>query len=240
MFERAKERWNIFSTEQKVSVVLLSVVGIVTLGLSMYHLASAVTNPFRVTTSSLYQAKQIVGLTDAQVAYAQKKTDSDGDGLSDWDETNVFHTNPYLRDSCGDGLPDNIRVITNHNVQCQDTTPPTQGIVNTSGLDANSNGIMGEGAGVAAGLQASLQGASASGTLLPASTPAAPSLPRDPAIIRQMLKGQVPDAELNSISDSDLLQLYDQAMAQENNPSTSTATSTATDASSTATASSTL
>ena len=36
--------------------------------------------------------------------------DSDGDGLSDWEETNIYHTDPYSRDTDGDGYPDGLEV----------------------------------------------------------------------------------------------------------------------------------
>ena len=39
-------------------------------------------------------------------------TDSDHDGLSDSDETNVYHTNPNNPDSDADGLPDGVDVLT--------------------------------------------------------------------------------------------------------------------------------
>lgn len=238
MLERLKERWNVFSTEQKVSIGLLSVVGVVTLGLSMFHLVSAVSNPFRVSTDTLYQSKQIVGLTDAQQQEVQKKMDTDGDGLSDWDETNLYHTNPYLRDSCGDGIPDNIRVLTGKNLQCQDTTPPTQGIVDTSLLaTSTNNGIMSADPNVVtADIQNSVSSSAPTDAATPPPTPSN-AIPRDPAAIRQLLKGQIPDSELNSISDADLLQIYDQAVADASASSTAGAASStgATDASTSST-----
>ncbi|MDO8592263.1 MAG: hypothetical protein Q7R92_00650 [bacterium] len=41
---------------------------------------------------------------------AQKNKDTDGDGLSDWDELNVYKTSPYLADTDGDSLPDGQEV----------------------------------------------------------------------------------------------------------------------------------
>lgn len=35
-----------------------------------------------------------------------KKIDTDGDGISDWDELFVYGTSPYLEDTDGDGLSD--------------------------------------------------------------------------------------------------------------------------------------
>ncbi len=37
---------------------------------------------------------------------ADKKKDTDGDGLSDWEEKNIHQTSPYLKDTDGDGISD--------------------------------------------------------------------------------------------------------------------------------------
>jgi len=41
----------------------------------------------------------------------QKIIDSDGDGLTDWDELNFYHTDPLMVDSDGDGIPDGDEVM---------------------------------------------------------------------------------------------------------------------------------
>ncbi len=49
------------------------------------------------------------GLTNGQESLLKTRPDSrdtDGDGLSDWDEVNVYRTNPLLPDTDGDGLSD--------------------------------------------------------------------------------------------------------------------------------------
>ena len=38
--------------------------------------------------------------------------DSDHDGLSDHDEVNLYHTDPFMADADGDGLPDGVEVLT--------------------------------------------------------------------------------------------------------------------------------
>jgi len=49
---------------------------------------------------------------------ALKNKDSDSDGLNDWDELNVYHTSPYLKDSDGDGYDDNAEVTGNEDPNC--------------------------------------------------------------------------------------------------------------------------
>ncbi|MFZ2804010.1 MAG: hypothetical protein WA001_02190 [Patescibacteria group bacterium] len=107
-----------------MSVLLLGVCGIVALGLSVYRLGASVNQPFLVDSSAIAEAKNIVGVTPEEQEALDKRTDTDGDGLSDWDEVNVYHTNPDLRDTCGDGQPDNVRVATGKNLNCQGAGAP--------------------------------------------------------------------------------------------------------------------
>jgi hypothetical protein len=49
---------------------------------------------------------------------AMKQVDTDKDGLSDWDEINIYHTSPYLPDTDGDGFSDGTEVKNNKNPLC--------------------------------------------------------------------------------------------------------------------------
>lgn len=58
------------------------------------------------------------GLPDAEeqgVGTDQAKTDTDGDGLSDYDEVKIYHTNPKLKDTDTDGTGDSQEVTANTN-----------------------------------------------------------------------------------------------------------------------------
>jgi outer membrane protein OmpA-like peptidoglycan-associated protein len=46
--------------------------------------------------------------------FPSKDVDSDGDGLSDWDEVNVYHTDPFNWDTDGDSLSDGDEVLKYH------------------------------------------------------------------------------------------------------------------------------
>jgi|AntRauTorckE6833_2_1112554.scaffolds.fasta_scaffold00189_16 lipoprotein-anchoring transpeptidase ErfK/SrfK len=47
-----------------------------------------------------------VFLVDNVLAVDEKNIDSDNDGISDYDEINVYYTNPYSKDTDGDGYTD--------------------------------------------------------------------------------------------------------------------------------------
>ena len=57
-----------------------------------------------------------------------KTKDSDNDGLNDYDENNLYHTNPLDPDSDGEGLSDGAEVLDNH-------TDPNKADTDDDGLD---------------------------------------------------------------------------------------------------------
>ena len=217
------ERWNAFTVEQKISVSILGVCGGLALALSFYHLSASIREPFLSDKSAALAFKSSLAPTDDEIEAQQRRTDTDGDGLSDWDEVNVYHTNPNLKDSCGDGTPDNVRVATGKNLNCAEKMGNPSGEIDTSGIEATSSQLLGNqlsgtvdantiisdfsDAAARSGLGAS---ANASAT-----TTEGPAIPRDPKAIRAALVGKVDQAKLSSISDEQLLQYYDTALAQQ-------------------------
>lgn len=47
-----------------------------------------------------------------------KNKDTDGDGLSDWDELNIYNTSPYLEDSDSDGFSDKQEIDNDKDPNC--------------------------------------------------------------------------------------------------------------------------
>lgn len=224
MLETLKEQWQHLQKEQKISVCLLGVCGVLVVGLSFYRLQANVIEPFLVDNNSIAASKMIIGQTPADLEALQKRTDTDGDGLSDWDEANIYHTNPNLRDSCGDGVLDNIRVVTGKNISCPTKTvgiearPVTDGDAAATGTGLSPVQEMQTlypqlpvGQMYNPALEDGTSQVSDLSSLSIGATPDAP-LPRDPETIRAALKGRVDDITLNKISDQDLLKLYDQAI----------------------------
>jgi RHS repeat-associated protein len=52
----------------------------------------------------------VSGIALVEVYNVDTGLDTDGDGLTDWEETNVYHTNPNLWDTDGDGMDDGWEV----------------------------------------------------------------------------------------------------------------------------------
>jgi hypothetical protein len=236
MWNALIESWRNLRKEQRLSVVLLGVCGLTAIGLSVYRVGSAITDPFLVDRTQLTKATDIIGQTPEEKEALQKRTDTDGDGLSDWDEVNVYHTNPNLRDTCGDGIPDNVRVATGKNLHCQNQnadggSPALFNAAATSSNEAtgasalqqlypsiNTNSVIGPDAAE-----------SGSSTLAnPTASDLQQMLPRDPAAIRAALQGKVDQAKLDALSDQQLLQYYDEAIAIQSGQSSGLTDPTAT------------
>ncbi len=57
----------------------------------------------------------LTNLQEFQLGTDPNNPDTDGDGLSDGDEVNKYHTNPLLADTDGDGIPDGVEIQTGTN-----------------------------------------------------------------------------------------------------------------------------
>lgn len=235
MWESIRERWYAFTMEQKLSVVVLGMCGIFAITLSLYRIRENVRAPFLVDKTQLLAAKEIIGLSTAEEQDRLKRIDTDGDGLSDFDETNVFRTNPNLRDTCGDGVADNIRVTTGKNLNCvgQRTNPTGQLDVSQARIATSTVfGLPTSQTAPGGGVNFSQMFQSAVGSPGQGAPAAPPTdimqvMPRDPVKIRESLRGLVDAAKLASISDEELLAMYDtsmQQMRQQSQASTTTTT----------------
>lgn len=194
-------------------VVLL--MGLVGLGLGVYQWHGSFAAAFGKPNASFKTPDEI----EADRIAALKTKDTDADGLTDFDETYIYKTSPYLKDSDSDGIDDKTEV--------------------TQGDDPNCP----KGRQCGTDLTASAGGAaySASGTDLgPAANPAADPTADPSALVQQEVADQLlnPTPEqvrtmlvqagmkkedLQNIDDKTLLDLYQQSL-HEVQDSTASAT----------------
>lgn len=190
---------------QRTAVVLLSVLGIAIVFFAALQLRNRIVTPFRFDGGNLASTTAAVSLTDR---------DTDGDGLSDYDELNIYHTSPYLEDSDSDGLPDNAEVKNGTDPNCpsgQDCFGTTnfaiQLATGTTAVIANSTST------TAAVNSGSL------GTINISSTTSETDLKNtlagqiDAPTLRQILLDNGADkAILDTITDADLLKSYQEVL----------------------------
>ena len=70
---------------------------------------------------------------------AQEQTDTDGDGLSDYDEINIYRSNPSSQDTDTDGYDDGMEIKYNYdpNKNSEDKLEKIIGIMNDSYPDGD-------------------------------------------------------------------------------------------------------
>lgn len=114
--EKKKKR---LSREEKVIFMLLAVIGTFGVVFGLKSLPASLSRPFEIQLSE-YKDTNFLTLSEQEAAETerQKTTDSDQDGLMDYDELYVYKTSPYLADSDSDGFDDNMEIFSNHNPNC--------------------------------------------------------------------------------------------------------------------------
>jgi hypothetical protein len=203
----------------RVGAWVVLFVGIVGVGLGVWFIHAQIVNSSHVTSDykSLDQIEQ-------DKLAAMKTQDTDHDGLSDYDETYVYHTSPYLADSDSDGISDKQELMNGTNPNCPEgqncgplgnssLLPPTPG----TGTSVDLSALPGETPVTPADLTASASASEASAAVVQA------MLNPTPDQVRQLLiNSGVKASDLAGVDDATLLQLYqdslNEAQAQQGNP----------------------
>jgi hypothetical protein len=95
----------------KVLVGILTVLAVLILFLGAWQIRSQVRRPFDAATG-----QAVATLSDSLVVLSNR--DTDGDGLSDYDEIYIYKTSPYLEDTDSDGPSDREELDEETNPNC--------------------------------------------------------------------------------------------------------------------------
>jgi len=90
---------------QKTAVIVLSIAAVGILGVWFWQFNMRLNNPFRPSSQEIAQGEK-AAQDKIDLENASRSKDSDTDGLSDYDETNIYKTSPYLEDTDGDNISD--------------------------------------------------------------------------------------------------------------------------------------
>jgi len=89
---------------RQAAVIVMSLVSLVVIVFGLWQIRTAVFSPFVLDEAKLAKVadneKALKDLPDLSAI------DTDGDGISDYDELYVYGTSPYLEDTDGDGISD--------------------------------------------------------------------------------------------------------------------------------------
>lgn len=116
--------WQELSGDQRFSLSVFGICGILTLTLSLAYLRASLTSPFLVPNASL-ELSQAVFKKREENAHALEilqGKDTDQDGLSDYAEIYLYKTSAYLPDSDSDGVTDAIEIAQGSNPNCPEGT----------------------------------------------------------------------------------------------------------------------
>lgn len=224
VFASFSERWKALANEQKIALGILGVCGAVAFGFSIYRVNANITRPFTVSADELEKAQRKTASIDVNTAKLeeQKRRDTDGDGMSDYDEEKMYGTSPYLMDTDGDGVNDNVELATGQNPNCAKGQACSGTMIDYSMLDQPRPFFGQVTTGTSDQLIASFQrGMEDSKKQIiqntgSTSTVLQPALIRDPVEIRRVIaeSGKIDMSIVNALSDQELLDLYDKAIVE--------------------------
>jgi len=106
---------------QKIAVAVLAVFAILVFGMWMTQFKKSISEPFTYKGDSGKKQTGVCQGPECQQEDSEeslRNKDTDGDGLSDWDELYFYKTSPYLEDSDSDGFNDKEEVEADKDPNC--------------------------------------------------------------------------------------------------------------------------
>ena len=176
--------------EHRAGAWIVLIMGLVGLGLGLFQWRASFKSAFVSQAGAFKTPEQV----EQERVEAMKDKDTDGDTLTDFEETYVYKTSPYLADSDSDGDNDQDELKAGEDPNC----PRDKNCVET-GLGANL----------------SPQAAVASSTAQIEDDAMRQLLNPTPAQIRALLlQNGVKESDLAGIDDATLLSLYQQSLQE--------------------------
>ncbi len=114
--------------EHRAGAWVVLVMGLIGLGLGMYQWRASFKQAFATETGTYKSPDQV----EEERIEGMKTKDTDGDTLTDFEETYVYKTSPYLADSDSDGSLDQDELKTGEDPNCpQDKNCAESGIASS-------------------------------------------------------------------------------------------------------------
>lgn len=172
--------------QKKAGIIILAAAGVLVLALGFWSISYKIRSPFflRPVDPKLLGGGTLTDLTK----------DTDGDGVTDWEETNIYHSSPYLADTDSDNVSDSEEINNGTDPNCPEgkTCGAAEAIIAPS---SGAPDFPAETAfpDVTAGIPANLTAGQ----------------------VRGLLKeGGMSDENLNKLDDKALLEIYQEALKE--------------------------
>jgi len=106
------------SKTQKISVAILGVFAIFVFVFWGAQFKKNLSGAYDYSNQPIASDNNSAGTINFDDSEALSDQDTDGDGLSDYDELNLYNTSPYLTDSDSDGYSDKDEIASKNNPNC--------------------------------------------------------------------------------------------------------------------------
>ncbi len=130
---RLQNWWQRFDHGQQISLSIFAPCAALIVILAVVSFQSSIVMPFRASRGLLQQSDQLLAkqraITAQQNAADDRTKDTDGDGLTDYDEARTYHTSPYLADTDSDRVSDGEEARLRTDPNC----PPDRDCYGTGG-----------------------------------------------------------------------------------------------------------
>jgi hypothetical protein len=186
---------------QRFGVGLLLCISVLLIAVSIFQFKSSIFSyGKRVKTDPLTNLSPTE--RDSAELEALKKSDTDADGLSDYNELYVYHSSPYMRDTDSDGIADGEEVRKGTSPTCQEGKDclfnPIAAVANTSSTVPQAATPEAETPAPAADQKIDLNALT-------------------PQELREaLIESGMPEDQLAGVSDEDLMKLVKQAQTDNN------------------------
>jgi len=196
-------------TSRVFGIILFTVIGVSALVLGVLNAKDGIKSPLKIDAAATAKADAAY-----QNDQALKQKDTDGDGLSDYDELYTYHTSPYIKDTDSDNIPDGEEIKNGTDPIC----PEGRNCAVPNPVNYPKPAESGD-TGTPDIVLPNLDSLNTENTNTDVAATAAK--------IRELLKADNPSKEaldaLNSISDQELIDMYNQSAKEINQTNNSAA-----------------
>lgn len=104
-----------YSSQERLIIVTVGLIAVAAMVFGFLGIKKTISLPFGQQGEGSYRTPEE---RQEEAMAILRETDTDHDGLSDYDEHYVFQTNPYLEDTDSDGIPDGREISENTDPNC--------------------------------------------------------------------------------------------------------------------------